>query len=219
MGSKSGQQQQTSAEVAQAQHATDLMADYKQRWLPVQKQLASQIEQEGAVNSSARKLATGKSSTDTAMAFDKAEGQSEKSLANAGVGIGSGRADLATTTMQTDAAASTGMGHMMSEQSIDDAYTQGLGALTALGQGEKATVGKSMTMEATQSAGQAAADANASLINAQGNAKLGGQIAGFGMQQAGSYFAGMPAGGSGSGANFDGGIGEGRTPLLGGINT
>lgn len=184
MGKKAGQQEETAQERAQAQHALDLMTDYKKRWLPVQQRLASTIEQEGAPDSVARRLAAGKASTDTAMQFDKAGQQLDKNMSNAGVLPGSSRSNLATTGLAADAAASTGLGHMMSEQQVDDAYTQGLGALTALGRGERATVGTSLTSMAKQSAGQAAADAQASLMARSGEAAIGGQVVGFGLQQA-----------------------------------
>ncbi len=193
MGSRAGQQQETPQERALAEHAQNQLNDYRQRWLPVQQKLASTIEREGAPDSAARRLATGKASTDTAMSFDKAGGALERGMSNAGVRPGSSRANLAITGLGTDAAASTGLGHMMSEQQIDDAYTQGLGALTALGRGERASVGSSLTNMARQSATQAAADAQASLMNRQGDAALAGQVVGFGVQQ-GMSRVGTPSG-------------------------
>lgn len=197
MGTSAGQQKETSADVAQAQHAQNLMTDYEQRWLPVQQKLASTIEQEGAPNSSARKLAEGKSSTDTAIAFQQGQGALEKGLTNAGAAPGSARANLAITGQAGDAAASTGLGKMMSDQQIDDAYTSGLGALTALGRGEKAMVGSSLTQEAKLSAQQASTDAQTSLMNRSSNAKLGATAIGFGVQQGMSNFGG------GSGLTID----------------
>lgn len=188
MGSKAGQQGETPQERAQADHAVAQMKDYRQRWLPLQQKLASTIEQEGEANSSARKLATGKASTDTAMSFDKAEGQLEKGLSDSGVAPGSSRANLAITGLGTDAAASTGLGHMMSEQAVDDAYTQGLGALTSLGRGERASVGNALTQQAKQSASQAASDAQVSLMNRAGDAQAAGQLVGFGIQQGATKF-------------------------------
>jgi len=202
MDSKAGQQSETAQERAQADHAVALMQDYKQRWLPLQQKLASTIEQEGKPDSAARRMATGKASTDTAMSFDKAETQLEKGLSNSGAAPGSSRANLAITGLGTDAAASTGLGHMMSEQAVDDAYTQGLGALTSLGRGEKASVGNALTAQAKQSASQAASDAQISLMNRQGDAAAAGQLVGFGIQQGATKF------GSGvNGFNVDAGGG------------
>lgn len=186
MGSKSGQQGQTPQELALAQHAQAQLNDYQQRWLPVQQHLAKTIEQEGEPNSAAARLAAGKASTDTAMQFDKANQQAEQGLSNAGVGPGSSRANLAVAGMGTDQAAATGLGKMMSEQQISDAYTQGLGALTALGRGEKGGVSNSMEKMAQQSQAQAESDAQASMINRASNAKVGGQVVGFGLQQGGA---------------------------------
>lgn len=213
MGSKAGQVQETSAEKASADHATALLADYRQRWEPLQQNLASQIEQEGAPDSSVRKLAAGKSSTDTAIAFDNADSTAEKNLSNAGSLPGSAKSNLAVTGMGTDAAASTGLGHMMSDQAIDDAYTQGLGALTALGRGQSATVSNSLTNLASQSAAQAQTDASISLNNQEGNARLGAQVAGFGLQQASKGF-----GTQAPSTNWGGEASSTHIPSLGGIN-
>ncbi len=204
MGSKAGTVSETPQERAAAEHAVAQMKDYRQRWLPLQQKLASTIEDEGKAGSSARRLAAGKASTDTAMAFQKSEEQLEKGLSNSGAAPGSSRANLAITGLGTDAAASTGVGHMMSEQAIDDAYTQGLGALTSLGRGEKAAVGNALTAQARQSAGQAATDAQISLMNRQGDAQIAGQVAGFGIQQGMTKF--------GSGVNGFGGVNS-STPM------
>ncbi len=208
MGSKAGQVQETGAQRAQAEHALLLLGDYKQRWLPVQQKLASTIEQEGAKGSAARRLAAGKSSTDVAMNFDKAQGALEKSLTNSGAAVGSSKSNLAITGLGTDAAASTGVGHMMSEQAIDDAYTQGLGALTALGRGERATVGANMSNMAANSASQASADAASALATREGNAALIGQVGGFGLQQGMKGIGTPPPPTSGQGTGIGGAEGS-----------
>ena len=203
MSTKAGDVKETEAQKAQSTHAAQLLQDYKQRWLPVQQQLASTIEQEGAPNSSARRLAEGKSSTDTAMQFDKANTGLDASLSNAGVGPGSSRANLAITGMGSDAAASTGLGKLMSDQQVDDAYTQGLGALTALGRGESASVGQNLSEQAAASSAQASADAQASLEGREGAAGVAGQLAGFGLQQA------TGSGGTGGSSGFKNPFGAG----------
>jgi len=184
MGSKnSGKVQETAAQRAQAEHAMNQLQDYRQRWLPVQQHLASTILEQGAEGSEARTMAAGKASTDTAMSFDKANSALEKSLTNSGAAPGSARANLATTGLGTDEASAGGLGHLMSEQQMTDAYTQNLGALMSLGRGERATVGSSMTNMARDSAAQAQADAQAALMQRESNAQLVGQVAGFGVQQ------------------------------------
>lgn len=193
MGTKAGQVQETPAQRALAEHAVNQLQDYKQRWLPVQQQFARQIAEQGAPDSAARRLAAGKSSTDTAIAFDKAGKGLEASLSNAGVGPGSSRANLALTGLDTSAAASKATGGMMSDQMLDDAYIQGLSALTALGRGERATVGSSLSAQAQQSNAQAQADASAALMAQQGNAALGAQVVGFGLQQGLSQLPSMTA--------------------------
>lgn len=193
MGTKSGQVQETPAQRALAEHAVAQLQDYKQRWLPVQQKLARQIEEQGAPDSAARRLAAGKSSTDTAIAFEKAGKGLEASLSNAGVGPGSSRANLALTGLDTDTAASKAAGGLMSDQMLDDAYIQGLGSLAAIGRGERASVGQSLSAQAQQSGAQAQADASASLMEHQGNAALGAQLVGFGLQQGLSRLPSMTA--------------------------
>jgi hypothetical protein len=146
--------------------------------------LASNIESEGKSGSAERKLAAGKGSTDTAISFDKAQGAIDKTLANAGVAPGSPRANLTTTGVGTDMAGSMGLSHLMSDQSIDDAYTQGLGAIMSEGQGQRAQVGQNMSTQAAASAQQADADASASLMQHEAIGSAIGTSAGFGLQRA-----------------------------------
>ena len=184
--SKGGNQgiQETPQQRAQVDHAVNLMADYKARWLPVQKQLAAHIEQMGQPGSQARTAAAGRASTDTAIQFNNAQGGVEKSLSNSGAGPGSAKFNLGVTGTAEDKAKSTGMGAVMSDQHIDDAYTAGLSALMATGRGERVQVGNSLADQATASSRQAEADAEASLSQREGAGQLVGQFAGYGLQQA-----------------------------------
>ena len=75
------------------------------------------------------------------------------------------------------------MGTTISDQRIDDAYTQTLGALMAMGRGERAQVGSSMANIAGMSGAQAANDAALSLAGKSGRAELGATAVGMGMQQ------------------------------------
>lgn len=191
--SKAKKQKETPAQRAQAEHAMALLQDYKQRWLPVQQRLAQTIEENAAPDSAARKLARGKASTDSEMAFAKAEQGLEKSLSNSGVGPGSSRANLAITGLGDDLSTSKGMGAVMTDQALDDAYTQGLGALAAIGRGERAQVSNSLSTQATNSAAQAQNDAEMAFAERQGNAQLFGQIGGLGLQQGLKSFGSSPA--------------------------
>lgn len=176
--------QETPQQRAQVDHAVSLMQDYKARWLPVQKQLAAHIEQMGAPNSQARISATGRASTDTAIQFGQAQTGLEKSMSNSGASVGSGRFNMGVTGGAEDKAKSTGMGAVMSDQHIDDAYTAGLSALMATGRGERVQVGNALADQATSSSRQAQADAEASLATREGAGQLVGQFAGYGLQQA-----------------------------------
>lgn len=174
---------ETPAQIALAQHASELMADYKQRWLPVQQNLAKTIVAQGAEGSTLRKSAAGKAGADIEAKFTPAQGALESKLAATGALPGSSKANLAVAGMGTDKAASKAMGLTMADQHVDDAYMQGLQAITALGRGEKAVVNNSMAQQAGMSAQQARFDANQSLEERAGNAQLGMQVVGYGMQQ------------------------------------
>jgi hypothetical protein len=179
----SPQQQETSEQRALADHARASYTDWKQRWLPLQKQLARSITAAGDADSPQRKLAAGKTSTDTAIGFSDAGAKLEKSLTNSGAGLGSGRSVMAMVGLGDDAAKSTGMGLTISDQQINDAYVEGLSALTSIGQGQRAQVGDAMATQATQSARQSAMDAETALASRAGNAEMLGQFAGLGLQQ------------------------------------
>ena len=182
--SKGGEQGETVAQRAAANHAANLLVDYKKRWLPVQQRLGQQIQAMGAPDSAARRGAAGRASTDNAIAFSKAQGAVESRLAAQGAAPGSGRAIAAGEGLNEDAATSRGLGMMVADQHIDDAYLAGLGALAATGRGERAAVGDSMGRIAAQSGAQARADAEASALRRAGNAEVVGQLAGYGLQQA-----------------------------------
>lgn len=186
--------QETSAQKALAQHASDLMADYKARWLPVQQNLASQIESLKSPTSGFRTEAAGKASTDTAIQFSQAATGLDKALSNHGAAPGSGRATMATTGLGSDAAKSSGLGQMISGQQIDDAYTKGLGALTSIGQGQSAEVGKGMEQQSANSGMQARADAQAALEDKMGTAGAVASAVGAGM----GMYSPAPAVGMGS---------------------
>lgn len=198
MSGDSGNVQETSAQKALAQHASNLMADYKARWLPVQQNLASQIESLKSPNSPFRTEAAGKASTDTAIQFSQAETGLNKALSNSGAAPGSGRADLATTGLGNDAAKSSGLGQMISGQQIDDAYTKGLGALTAIGQGQSAEVSQGLEQQSANSGIQARADAQAALEDRMGTAGAVATAIGTGVGAMGS---GAPGVGPGSNPN------------------
>lgn len=56
MGKKSGQVRETAQQRALADIANKQLADYRQRWLPVQRKLAEGVKRDGAQGSDARKL-------------------------------------------------------------------------------------------------------------------------------------------------------------------
>lgn len=173
--------EETAQQRAMAEFAMNQLQDYKRRWLPVQKQLAAQIQSMGEKGSPERAAATGKAATDAALQFTQAQGALEKTLTNQRVGMNSSRAKLAIAGMGADKATSTGVSTMIADQQIDDAYMAGLSALTTIGRGERAQVADSLASQASQSSRQAAADAEVSMMRRAGNARLVGQVAGYGL--------------------------------------
>lgn len=183
--SKGGNQvQETPQQRALADFALQQLQDYKQRWLPVQRSLGRQIQQMGEPGSAQQKSAEGRAATDSTMQFARAEGALQKTLANRGANVDSSRAKLALTGMGEDKAKTRGLGLTIADQQIEDAYTKGLSALTAIGRGDKAIVATGLADQAAQSARTAQASAETSAMERAGNAQMLGQVGGFGLQQA-----------------------------------
>lgn len=168
-------QQKALAEVAMKQ-----LADYRQRWAPLQRQLASKITGAGAPDSRERRQSAGKAATDNAVQFGDVERQ-VTSATSAATGLGSSRTKLAIAGTGDDKATSRALGLAGADQAVDDAYMQGLGMLTAMGRGERAGAVQGMAEVAARSGRQATADAATSLRRRAGNAQLAGQVAGFGL--------------------------------------
>lgn len=206
MGGKKDDINETPQQRALTEQAVNQFADWKRRWLPVQKNLINQIQTMGAPGSREREAAKGRASTDNAIAFGKAQGALEKTLSGAGVNAGSSRFKLAETGIGEDQATSRGLGAMLSEQQMNDAYVQGLQAITAMGRGERAQVADSLTQQARSSSRQAAADAESSALERAGNANLVGTVAGVGLQQmlSPASAASGPTGSIPGGYNVDG---------------
>lgn len=178
-----GEVQETPAQQAMAEHARNLMQDYKQRWLPVQQNLSRQIQRMGAEGSAQRRQAAGMASADTEAKFAGAERGLGAKLTATGATPGSSKANLAVAGLGLDKAASKAFGATISDQHIDEAYTRGLTALMQTGRGERATVGNSMAQQASMSGARAAQDAQLALDARAGRAELGANAVGMGMQQ------------------------------------
>lgn len=211
-----GQVQETPQQKVQMQVATDQMADWNKRWLPQLTNFSKQVDNEMAPGSSTREHAISLAGADTTARYGQA-GQQALATTAANGGIGSAKQKLGIVGMGNDEATTAGMGSMEANQSVDDAGISGYKAIAALGRGEKATAVNAIDNEASLSGQVAANDAQNSVERNAGYAKLGSQVVGTGagLWMGGSRPPGWPIGGD---ANFDGGIGPGRTPSLGGIN-
>lgn len=160
------------------------LADYKQRWLPLQQALGTQVTEMGAAGSAERKRGAGMAATDTDMAFDKAQAGLERTTAQRR-DFGSSSHKLAVAGLDEDRATSKALGIAGVDEQIDDAYVQGLSQIMAIGQGQRANAVEGMGQVAAMSGRQAAYDAQASLENRMGNAELAGQVVGMGAGMAG----------------------------------
>lgn len=183
MGKKSEGIQETPQQRAMVERAQLQLKDYKTRWLPLQQRMSKQIMEMGEQGSVARDRAQGRAATESTARFHKAGGALEKSLSSGGSGPGSSRFNLAVTGMGEDQATSRSSGMLIADQAVDDAYIQGLGALTALGRGEKAQANQGLSNLAAMSGQRAAQDAQMSLQEQMGYAQMAGQVAGVGMGQ------------------------------------
>lgn len=191
MGKKAGEVQETPQEKAFAEVAMAQMKDYRQRWLPLQRKLGENITAMGAEGSQQRKQAAGKASTDSAIRFGEAKGAVESALSSSSGSVGSSKTKLGIAGMGADEATSRGLGFVAADQAIDDAYLEGLGRITAMGRGERASAISGLGDVAQMSARQAAQDAELSAQRRAGNAQLVGQVAGFGLS-AGMNAMGKP---------------------------
>lgn len=184
MGKSSSETQETPQQAALVEKAQAQLADYKARWLPLQKNMAQQIQDMGAENSGARQRAQGRAAVESTVKFGQARAGVEKALSNQGRGPGSSAFKLGLGDLANNQAASKAGGMAMADQAVDNAYVQGLTALTAIGRGEKASAIQGETQLAAMSGRQAAADADEAAAAAAGNAQLIGTVGGMGLNAA-----------------------------------
>lgn len=179
MGKKSGQVQETNKERALADIGSQQLADFKQRWLPVQQKFASGVVAAGAPGSYERGRATTMAGVDNSVKYGVAADKLDASAAAAGA-FGSAGHKLGITGMAEDRATSAGLSAVAADQGVTDQYVAGLSAVNALGRGEKATALGGFGRDASLSARQAAADADRSLQERAGQYQLAGTAIGIG---------------------------------------
>lgn len=174
--------QETPQERAMTELAMQRISDYKQRWLPLQRNLAQQITKAGAPDSFERRRARGMATTEAAGRFAQTQRKLEAGLAQPGAGgLGSSRGKLAVAGAGEDRATSMGLGMAGADQAIDDAYMAGLSQLMAIGRGERAGATRGFVSDAARASQQAEFDARTSLEGRMGDAMLAGQIIGTGV--------------------------------------
>lgn len=185
MGKKDqGQIEETPQQRAFAEIAAARMADYRQRWLPLQRELVADVRGMGRADSSERKQAAGVAVADNAIRFGEAGIGVEAALASSGGSPGSSKFKVGTAGMSDDQATSRGLGMAGADAQIDDAYLQGLTQIAAMGQGQAGRAIQGMGDVAAISGRQAATDAEISAQRRAGKYALAGQLAGAGLAYA-----------------------------------
>lgn len=172
--------QPTAAEQAQAEIGAQQMADWQQRWAPIIKDFSAQTLKDAAPDSYARRHASSMAGADTAVGFARAQDAALRAQSQQGL-AGSAKQKLALAGLTQDQATSGAFGQVAADQAVDDATTQGLGTVAAIGAGQKATAMQGINQTAQMSAQQAQADADAALANRAGNAQLAGTVIGAGL--------------------------------------
>jgi hypothetical protein len=175
---KSQQQKTSPQEIALAEVATAKMADWKKRWAPLMSKLREDVRSAGAIDSFERRQAAGKVATDNAVQFGDATAKLQIGLASSGQGS---KIKGAITGVSNDQATSKGLGFVASDQAIDDAWTEGMGRIVSMGQGQSADAVEGFGQLAQRGAAQAAQDAQLTLQRRMGDAQLGAQAVGFGL--------------------------------------
>lgn len=198
---KEKDQQETEAERAVMEVARARMDRFNRVLRPQQLRLAGQIERAAAPGSFERRRAETMAKADTGAAFAGARDKLNTGAAATGQ-FGGAKHKLGLVGLGQDQAISSGSSTVAADQAGDSAYVEGLGAITALGRGEKATATAGLGQAAQMSAAQARADADRALRNRMGNAQLAGMAAGVG---AGLYQKAPPSADTGiEDINFNG---------------
>jgi hypothetical protein len=180
-GKDDGKVQETEQERALAEVASQRIADYKQRWAPLITRVGEMTRSMKAPDSFEREQMRGKVAGATRVAFSDATSKAETAERNAGIRSSSARSKLNTVEQGAEEATSVGIGLTKADQAIDDAYTQGLSQIMALGRGQAAGAVSNLGKSATMAGQQAGFDAQMSARKRAGNAQLAGQVAGIGI--------------------------------------
>jgi hypothetical protein len=196
MGGGGDEIQETSAQKAVAEIASKEAADYYQRWVPVQKRFMSRV-----TDTKGRKdVALGRTSAEVAGRFSEAQQGLDATLANRGVGLGSGRQVLAAGNLGGAEAQSRGSGLAGTDQALDAEYLQGLAQIVGIGRGQKTAATQGLDAVSRISGMHAAADAEAAAARHAGI----GQAIGTGVGMAGGLAMGGGKGLSTPGAPTSG---------------
>jgi hypothetical protein len=177
-----GGPQETEADRAVAEVARARVADFRTRWAPQTRRLASDIDAMGAADSVERRGLRGSVTTDTDVAFTQA-GEKQLSAASATGNFGGAGQKLGIGELGDAQATSVGLGTNQAELNVDAAHKVGLAGVVARGQGREAMADSGLLTQAQMQRQVANADAAAALEDDMGVAGLVGQAAGIALGQ------------------------------------
>lgn len=169
--------QETAADRAVAEVAKGRVDDFRQRWAPQQRKLATQIDAMGAPDSFERRRAAGAVTADTDVAFANVADKALSNTAQVG-GLGSSGQKLGIGDMADAQATTVGLGTNNADLGVDAARLKGLTGVVARGQGKQASADSGLVAEANMQRQVANEAADAALQRDMGTAMLVGKAAG-----------------------------------------
>ncbi len=180
---------ETPEEIELAQIASERWEDYKQKFIPVENQAISDVTKEFDNPS---EFGANVANTSTQMAFSPVEASMARGLTTRGAGPGSGAFTGGIVGLNTDRAASSGLGQANAYGVQRTQNLQNMQSLINMGQGQAGSGLSGLGDAATLAQRNAFLDSRAS---AAARAALG-QAAGAVAGGVGSYYANLSSGGS-----------------------
>jgi len=159
---------------------------YTDKFLPLERDLIADIKD----SRPERQQALGTAAMENTRAFSAAKPKVEGSLTNAGVGLGSGRFNLAVTGLGEDEGVARGLSMVSAKDAVEDQRTAGLQSMAELGRGQQADAIQGLGEVANMSRRQAASDAT---ISVQNRAAWGEAAGGLAAVAAGQFKEKAPA--------------------------
>lgn len=179
--SDKGQLAETEQEKALAEIALNEHMRYKKEWLPVQQKAIDYVKALSEPGSWERERARGRAAEAGTEMDAVAEGV-EKQDFNRGIDAGSSNFLVRQGKIGAERAKGVGLATASAENSMDDAYVQGLANIVKMGRQQSNIALEGMGKSAATAAANERAGAAAGAANRAGNAELAGTVIGAGLQ-------------------------------------